>query len=254
MRINEPTVLKNDYSWRLGKLQLQLQLRDKGSKWNKSWQLDIGDNYRVLEFSKLNLALSLCHFHDNHHMSLQLFGLWVRLPFRINRQEPNVMSSWGFSAIFGNCGSLHLNWGTKTKVLWWPWDWDHIDAEYKVMLIDESWEQYCPTYKDREAGERQEINRWRAVHPYRYMLKNGEVQHRMATVTVERRAWRRKFLPTWLKVFQKCRTTIEVEFSDEVGERSGGWKGGTIGCGYDMRRGERPYDTLRRMEAERRFV
>jgi len=28
---------------------------------------------------------------------------------------------------------------------------------------------------------------------------------------------------------------IDVQFSDEVGERSGSWKGGTIGCAYEMR-------------------
>lgn len=46
---------------------------------------------------------------------------------------------------------------------------------------------------------------------------------------------------------------IDVQFSDEVGERTGSWKGGTIGCGYNMLPGESPLDTLRRMEAERKF-
>ena len=38
------------------------------------------------------------------------------------------------------------------------------------------------------------------------------------------------------------------------GERNGSWKGGVLGCGWDMLKGETPLDTLRRMERERRFT
>lgn len=47
---------------------------------------------------------------------------------------------------------------------------------------------------------------------------------------------------------------IDIEFSDEVGERTGSWKGGVLGCGFDMLPGERPVDALRRMELERKFT
>jgi len=49
------------------------------------------------------------------------------------------------------------------------------------------------------------------------------------------------------------RRTIAVEFNEEVGERTGSWKGGVLGCGYDMKPGETRLECLRRMERERRF-
>lgn len=47
--------------------------------------------------------------------------------------------------------------------------------------------------------------------------------------------------------------SIDVEFNAEVGERTGSWKGGCIGCGYQMNPNETPLQALRRMEAERKF-
>lgn len=86
------------------------------------------------------------------------------------------------------------------------------------------------------------------THPYRYVLRSGKVQERTATIKSETRRWTRPWLPRVM-----LRKTIDVEFSDEVGERSGSWKGGTIGCGYDMLPDESPAEALRRMEQERKF-
>jgi hypothetical protein len=44
-----------------------------------------------------------------------------------------------------------------------------------------------------------------------------------------------------------------IEFNDEVGERTGSWKGGTLGCGYNLLPNETPLECLRRMEKERKF-
>lgn len=38
-----------------------------------------------------------------------------------------------------------------------------------------------------------------------------------------------------------------------LGARRGSWKGGCVGCGYDMRPEEAPKETLMRMQRERRF-
>lgn len=86
------------------------------------------------------------------------------------------------------------------------------------------------------------------THPYSYQLESGAVQFREATIYSERRQWTRPWLP-WKKV----RESIWVEFNDEVGERIGSWKGGTTACGWEMKPGETPLKTLRRMEAERVF-
>lgn len=88
--------------------------------------------------------------------------------------------------------------------------------------------------------------------PYQYKLKSGEIQNVTATVTVEEREWRQRWL-RWTKHFANVSKTIHVEFSAEVGEETGSWKGGTIGCGYKMQPAETPLECLRRMEKERKF-
>lgn len=109
----------------------------------------------------------------------------------------------------------------KTKGIYMPWAWKH--RLHEVLSEPEA-------------------------HPYAYTLRSGEVQHRTATIKAERRTWTRWWLP-----YRRVSNAIDVTFSDEVGERSGSWKGGIIRCGYEMRPGETPLMALRRMEAERKF-
>jgi len=49
------------------------------------------------------------------------------------------------------------------------------------------------------------------------------------------------------------KTYIDVEFDNEIGDRVGTYKGGTIGCGYELKKDETPLQCLRRMESEREF-
>lgn len=102
-----------------------------------------------------------------------------------------------------------------------PWAWKH--REHKILTEPES-------------------------HRYAYTLRSGEVQKRTATIKVETRRWTRYWLP-----YQRLSRYINIEFSDEVGERTGSWKGGCIGCSYEMLPNETPLQTLRRMEIERKF-
>ena len=124
---------------------------------------------------------------------------------------------------------LWVRWGKSTGrprkdpqiAIYMPWAWKH--REHKILGDAES-------------------------HPYAYTLRSGEVQHRTATIRPESRRWTRWWLP-----FRMVRRSIDIEFSDEVGERSGSWKGGCLGCSYEMKPGETPLETLRRMERERVF-
>jgi hypothetical protein len=136
--------------------------------------------------------------------------------------------TYGFS-FFGD--KLWLRFGKDTGrsrdprryiALSMPWEWRH--REHEVL------------------GEPE-------AHPYRYTLRDGEVQERVAIVKPERRLWTRPWLPHRME-----KRSISIDFSDEVGEQSGSWKGGVLGCGFDMLPGERPAETLRRMELERRFT
>ena len=84
---------------------------------------------------------------------------------------------------------------------------------------------------------------------FTYTLKNGTVQNRIAKVRVERMAHGYRWLPLPLRIT----TSIWCEFDGEVGERTGTWKGGTIGCGTEVRPSENAITAFRRMERERKF-
>lgn len=133
----------------------------------------------------------------------------------------------------------------------WTYEWEsteHLAHDLKTVIVKEQkgkrdWFAY-----DKQ---RQEYKKNHAkVYDYTYKLKNGEVQHRKASVTIERRTWYMRWLPCKKMVI----TSIDVEFDGEVGERSGSWKGGTIGCSYEMLPNETPEQCLRRMESEREFT
>lgn len=85
-------------------------------------------------------------------------------------------------------------------------------------------------------------------HPYQYVLKDGTIQNRTATIFSETRRWTRPWLPRTL-----VHKSINVEFNEEVGERSGSWKGGVLGTGFAMKEGETPLQAMRRMERDQKF-
>lgn len=69
---------------------------------------------------------------------------------------------------------------------------------------------------------------------------------------VEEREWRPKWL-TWTNKFKRVKRYIEIEFDSEVGKDKGSWKGGCLGCGYDLKDDETPMECIKRMEREREF-
>ena len=84
-------------------------------------------------------------------------------------------------------------------------------------------------------------------HLFTYTLKNGKIQERTATCTIEKRKWHRK----WFPFLTKTREVIDIEFSDEVGERSGSWKGGVIGMSHDLLPNESIAVCLERLERDK---
>jgi len=155
------------------------------------------------------------------------------------------MESWG---VYYDNASVVFCRGNKTKFVHMPWDWDHVNSKYMVVNTRGEWEP-CRHSWEKDGPDDRLIQEF----PYTYTLKNGEVQNVIAKIHVERREWRRKCF--WrIPWFAKRRQSIDVSFNKEVGERSGSWKGGCIGCGYDMKKGETPEQTLRRMEKERKFT
>jgi len=174
---------------------------------------------------------------------LDFFGFLIALPFldRYRRSPHDMMESWG---VYYYYRELWFCWGKHSKCLYMPWMLKHIKCE--VLRPDGSWVPYIASYEEGDDGRREES------FPYTYKLKSGEVQERTATVYVERREWRQRWLQ-WCPLFATRSQSIDVSFDGEVGERTGSWKGGTIGCGYEMLPGETAEQTLRRMERERKF-
>ncbi len=188
--------------------------------------------YIVTEPSGVEASIEFpSDWHEHARVWVRLgFGLFkVAFSFPWSKVVPDEYQCSGPRYGFCFFGSgLHLHWGKDRgrpddpmKVVNMPWAWRH--KQHRVLSEPET-------------------------HPYRYVLRRGEVQERTATIKVEERVWVRPWLP-WRQVSRY----ISVEFSGEVGEESGSWKGGCIGCSYDMRPGETPLDTLRRMERERKF-
>lgn len=193
-------------------------------------------------------SAELCKFKD--HWALHAGCLWVNL--WATREEPEgMMESWGFS-YDREFSALHLNWGARCKIVRMPWSYDHCRTE--VMLRDGSFVPYEKYRRGSLEPAPEPAGLYREAFPYRYGLRSGEVQEVTATVTAERRSWCWRAWPfRLLRWPSRVRTSIDVEFSDEVGEQRGSWKGGCVGCGWGLLPGETPEQSLRRMERERRF-
>lgn len=148
-------------------------------------------------------------------------------------------------------------WWKKNHAFHFPWTYDHHLTEileHKANLPglartvwDDKGRKFMDSYEARKVMEKSMSE----TYDYTYTLKSGEAQKRKATVLVDRMTWRMRWWP--VLPFKKVRTSISVDFDDEVGERTGSWKGGCTGCGYDMLHGETPLECLRRMERERKF-
>lgn len=146
-----------------------------------------------------------------------------------------------------------FHWGTKSWRWYMPWTYtwestEHLSSDGKTIVSDSAkskrdWMVY-----------RQEVEEYQKTHSrvldYTYTLRNGTIQNRKATVSIERRTWKMRGWP-WKK---HVRTSIEVSFDQEVGEQSGSWKGGVIGTNHDMLPNETVEQALRRMESERKFT
>ena len=121
--------------------------------------------------------------------------------------------------------------------------WEETEVSRKKDKLES--QDWTKAYKIEEAAA-ESVSQ---VFDYTYVLKRGEVQKRKATVHVDRLTWGRKWA-RWLKM---VRTSINISFDEEVGERTGSWKGGTTGCSWVLKSYETPEQALRRMERERKF-
>jgi hypothetical protein len=137
----------------------------------------------------------------------------------------------------------------KVKCIRLPFYYDWIRTSYLkkdgTWGVDKSRKRFSDIFN-------YENQLWSEKYPYVYKLNNGEIQERIATVTVVEREWRMLFIK-FTKLFNKIDKSIDINFDKEVGESFGSYKGGCYGCSYTMLKNETPEQTLRRMEKERIF-
>lgn len=225
-------------------------------RWLGCWgiQRDLNrPNYRFSwgEVSvRFGLGLAYSVYHEEAHLRIQLLwpSMHIKVPMIIN-QRPGTedwLACYGFSWFER---TIHLNWRDKTKILHMPWDWEHV--RHEVYDKDQKLRPWKAPWRSPEDGGGVD-DRHTESHPFVYVLKSGEIQRRTATIYGEEREWRWRWF-TWLPRPRRINRSIDVTFNDEVGERTGSWKGGCTGCGADWRKGETMLDALRRMELERTF-
>lgn len=205
--------------------------------------------------------------YDTLHISLGWGSLYINFPVPIDRKRDYFQDGpeYGFYFYPYNCvkgfDSLWIRLGNKSKVIEFPWSMNWYRTSH--LLKDGTW--YDETYQMVKKLKKKGIywsddikkyydnpDAWSEDHDYTYVLNSGEIQKRIANIKIVEREWRPRWF-MWTKLFSKKRRVIEVQFNDEVGEESGTWKGGCMGCNYEIREGEAPFETLRRMEKERKF-
>jgi hypothetical protein len=208
---------------------------------------------------KLGFALVLNqggYFDQNCSLKLCLgWGMaQIALPFRTKLAEGCDMPRYGIEI---HNDSVWLHWGgtydesvgQMSKERMWSWDlpfvtWQNI--EHVRLAKDGTWHPVSVFFNSRSLSS---IKPLTIMFPYSYTLKSGEVQNVKADVGEIRLSWARK----WAPFLKKHRRSIDIDFDQEVGERTGSWKGGVLGCSYDILPGEAWLAALRRMECDRVF-
>ncbi len=228
-------------------------------KEKKEFRLKIG-KFEITTYwgwSGLSFRYETAGYEDGRHQIL-FFPLFVKffitLPWGKGDGDCEV-PTYGF---YTQKNALVLCWNRKNKFLWVPWTWEWVRTSR--LLKDNTWAHDTrKTPKSFYKDEWKELV-WQEQHPYHYVYYKRnpgdelpEVSRAIATIGVGEMEWRWRIFRKLVIGPKKVSKSIKIDFSDEVGAGRGSWKGGVLGCGYDLREGEEPLLALRRMEKERRF-
>jgi hypothetical protein len=213
-----------------------------------------------------DLSYEICGYFDNRpriNICLVFFHLTVILPFWNKWIDECDPPKWGIGyhnktmwLYIGGKGNLEG--GKKWKTAYMPWMWDLLrtstlltsGAWYNETIGNRmSWFSNTNTYGTYEWLKK---NKHIEVYDFTYILNSGKTQNRKASIGVSEREYRWHWFK-WLPLIKSTIKCIDVEFNDEVGERTGSWKGGTVGCSYVLLPNETPLQCLKRMEKECKF-
>jgi hypothetical protein len=156
--------------------------------------------------------------------------------YGVSVHDNTVFFHWGYD--LKGWDIPFVNYGTAVR-------WDRYCGPEEFVDIPSNWGKH--PYRTGYDGGCEKPSTWTYNYTDPY---DGKVVP--CRFWVEELEWRPKWL-RWTKRFAKVRRFIEVEFSEEMGPRKGSWKGGTIGCGFNMLPGEHPTETILRMQKEYKF-
>lgn len=208
----------------------------------------------VVLLSAITMSFSLFHLALIPFLFFGWGDFYINLPFDTGMTDECENPSYGFYMYhidpipkkinfptcfiwqWGNYKSFDMPWAKtwiRTSILLKNGSWEHERKGDKKEFYNEEW-------KDRQ---------YMVEYDFIDKSDNSVIPTK---VYVEEREWRQHWLK-FTRFFSTVRKTIDVHFSKEVGSRKGSWKGGTIGCGYPMKKGETALECIKRMESERTF-
>lgn len=164
---------------------------------------------------------------------------------------------WGFDWTWSRewHSTFWFGWPGKKRTCYdMPWAWTYVGTWY--VNVDGDWirESHHPALGKTYIHWTDDPAIWTETFPYTYKLKSGKIQSVSAKVCQRRTEWVWKIFKRWNIGPRKVCHALDIEFSGEVGERAGSWKGGCIGYSWELKfPGEEWETALRRMEAVRRF-
>jgi len=218
---------------------------------------------------KFEITYSVCGYEEgNGELHISMFG-WhsvFKFPWKSKRFPDGDCDApeygiaihdstfWLYKGGNGNLGG-----GTK----WWTWNlpfftWEHIRTDVECDMGDSEIGEMLrllpvESLKYDRDGNRIPLYKNMFVRVYKYDYTDSYDGSVVPCVFwVEEMEWRRKWFK-WSKKFSKVKRYIEIEFFGEVGKDKGSWKGGCVGCGYDLLPGETPKECIKRMERLRKF-
>lgn len=232
--------------WRINRDSIDFKWGYFAPRWGLEFVLHRGgyfDPHYAIAFT-----LGWGHFH-------------IKLPFKTRLGEGCSLPRYGFQfyedVLWIHKGGVYdKSLGQVTRDGSWTFYLPFKHWEFQGhWILDKNcaWREMSRRYKDDLPNSwdfRESDECLREVFDYTYVLNSGEVQKRKATCSIEKRKWSRKWFPKSVKEIR----TMDVKFDDEVGERTGSWKGGIIGTGHEMLEGETMKQCIRRMERERKFT
>lgn len=184
------------------------------------------------------------------------------LPIKTGIQDC-TSAEWGLNyhdnrIWIGIGGGGNYEGGAKFKTITMPWDLTWV----RTSTLLQGGKDWFNETKDNRKSWKEDINgetvgsyewlkknKWQETHEYLDKFDNSKVN---ATISVVEREWRPLWFQ-WTNLLAKKRRSLSIDFDKEVGKQKGSWKGGCVGCSYDLREDETPLECLRRMEIEREF-